>query len=71
MTIENLRLVLVVILSFMALVLWDTWQRDYPDSPLALSQPPAARPSTPVVRATDGPPLPAVPVAPAPPLQRP
>ncbi|MSQ69145.1 MAG: membrane protein insertase YidC [Gammaproteobacteria bacterium] len=67
MTIENLRLVLVVILSFMALVLWDTWQRDYPDSPLALSQPPAARPSTPVVRATDGPPLPAVPVAPAPP----
>ena len=61
MTIENVRLVLVVVLSFIALVLWDAWQRDYGSNvPPAIAE---VAPTLPSARATDIPPLPAVAVA--------
>ena len=64
MTIENVRLVLVVVLSFIAMLLWDAWQRDYGKVPTPIVE---VAPTLPSVRATDSPPLPAVaavPVAP-------
>lgn len=35
MTTENIRLVLVILLSFIALLLWEAWQRDYGHAPQA------------------------------------
>ena len=66
MTIENVRLILVVVLSFMAMLLWDAWQRDYGKVPTPIAE---VAPTLPSVRATDSPPLPALAAAPvAPPV---
>ena len=57
MTTENIRLLLVILLSFVGLLLWEAWQRDYgphqTDEPVAIQTPPASKvggpaPSTPV-----------------------
>ena len=51
MTTENIRLLLVILLSFVGLLLWEAWQRDYgprPTSePVALETPPISTPTVP------------------------
>ena len=51
MTTENIRLLLVILLSFVGLLLWEAWQRDYgprPTSePVALETPPISTPAVP------------------------
>jgi len=50
-TTENIRLLLVILLSFVGLLLWEAWQRDYgprPTSePVALETPPISTPAVP------------------------
>ena len=64
---ENIRLVLVILLSFIALLLWEEWQRDYSTPALATTAasaekgpgdvpaPAAAKPALPTAGAVPAP----------------
>jgi YidC/Oxa1 family membrane protein insertase len=71
LTTENIRLVLVILLSFIGLLLWEAWQKDYGHAPqapvLATSQAPAEQAPTtpPIPAAKQTPDIAAVPKAPA------